>query len=122
MLGEGLARWALAGEGHHTSGARGGLFGGYLVGGGGTLRFLERQGRLLDQPHAALRTLAIDLVPQLGDLQLLMRDHGLVVRGARLGVRQFRLDVQRPRGRRQQCCLERGVILRQGFGGAGHGE
>jgi len=35
-------------------------------------------------------------MPQFGDLQLLMRDEGLIVRCASAGDRQFRLDLQRP--------------------------
>ena len=95
MLGERLARRALAGERRHIRGARGRLLGGDLVRGGRALQLSELQGQLVEQPHGALRTLAIKLVPQLGDLQLLMRNHGLIVGGAGLGDRQLCLDPER---------------------------
>jgi hypothetical protein len=74
MLGEGLARRALAGEGHHVGGPRHGPLGGDLVLTGRTLEFLECQFHLIEQPHRAFRTLAIELARQLLDLQSLVRD------------------------------------------------
>jgi hypothetical protein len=52
MVGEGLARRALASEGHHIRGP----------------------GHLVEQPHRAFRVLAIEPARQLLDLQSLVRD------------------------------------------------
>ncbi|MEJ0047106.1 MAG: hypothetical protein WDN04_14070 [Rhodospirillales bacterium] len=52
--------------------ARGGLLGGDLVLGRGGFQFLQPQFHLVEQPHGAFGALAIKLMPQLGDLQLLM--------------------------------------------------
>ena len=97
MSGKRLARRALAGKRRHIRGARGRLLGGDLVRGGRALQLSERQGQLVKQPHGALRTLAIELVAQLGDLPLLLRYHGLIVGGAGLGDRQLCLGLERPR-------------------------
>src|SRR5215470_2132942 len=74
MLGEGLARRALAGKGQHIGGPGHGPLGRNLVLGGRTLELLKGQLDLVEQPHRAFRALAIDLARQLGDLQPLMRD------------------------------------------------
>ena len=96
MLGEGLARRALADEGHHVGRLGDGLLGGNLVLARRTLEFLKGQRHLIEQLHAAFRALAVELARQLGDLQLLMCDQGLIVGGLGLGDRQFRLDPRRP--------------------------
>ena len=96
MLGEGLARRALAGEGHHIGGLGHGPLGGDLVLGRRTLELLEGQLHLIEQSHAAFRALAVELARQLGDLQLLMGDQGLIVGSLGLGHRQFGLDPGRP--------------------------
>lgn len=68
-----------AGRLRNIRGPRGRLLGGDLVRGRRTLQLIETQGQLVEQPYAALRPLAIELMPQLGDLQVLMCDHGLVI-------------------------------------------
>ncbi len=61
MLGEGLARRALAGEGHDIRRLGRGALGGDLVLAGRTLEFLEGQLHLVEQPHRAFRALAVEL-------------------------------------------------------------
>ena len=104
---EGLARWIFAGKAHHPRRLGDGPLGGDLVLAGGALEFLERQLHLLDQPPAAFRVLAIELVRQLGDLQPLMGDQGRIVGGLGLGHCEFRLDPRRPRRFRQALCALR---------------
>ena len=96
MLGEGLARRALARKGHHIRGLGHGALGGDLVFGRRTLELLERQLHLIEKLHGTFRMLAIELARQLGDLQLLMGDQGFIVGRLGLGYRQFRLDPCRP--------------------------
>jgi len=96
MLGEGLARRVLAGEGHHVGCLGDGLVGGDFVLARRTLELLEGQRHLVEQLHATFRALAVELARQLGDLQLLMCDQGFVIGGLGLGHRQFRLDPRRP--------------------------
>jgi hypothetical protein len=72
MLGEGLARRALAGKGQHIGGPGHGLLGRNLLLGGRTLELLEGELDLVEQPHGAFRALAIDLASELVDLQPLM--------------------------------------------------
>jgi hypothetical protein len=122
MLGKGLARRSPTGERHDLGGARRGLFGGDLVLGRRTRQFVEPQGELIEQSHHTLGALTVELALQLGDLQLLVRDQRLVVGGARPGIGQLRLDLERPRGGRLQRSLERGNIIRRGGDGVGHGE
>src|SRR5437764_6570593 len=74
MLGEGLARRALASKGRHIRGLGHGALGGHLVFGYRTLELLERQLHLIEKLHGAFRMLAIDLARQLGDLQLAQGD------------------------------------------------
>ena len=128
MLGEGLARRTLAGEGHHIGGLGHGPLGGDLVLGGRTLELLERQLHLIEQPHRAFRALAIELARQLRDLQLLMGDHGLIVGGLGLGHRQFRLDPGRPGRFLDALCalldqrrLQRGDVVAEVLGRRRHG-
>jgi hypothetical protein len=92
MLGEGLARRALASKGRHIRGLGHGALGGHLVFGCRTLKLLERQLHLIKKLHGAFRMLAIELARQLGDLQLLMGDQNLIVGGLGLGQCQFGLD------------------------------
>ena len=79
MLGKGLARRPLAGEGRHVRGLGRGDLGGDFVLGGRGLQFLQLQLHLVQQPDRALRARAIELALELLDLQLQMRDQGLVV-------------------------------------------
>ena len=70
MRREGLARGRLAGEGLDLGGPRRRLFGGELVFARPRFQFLELQLQLIQQARLALRALAVELAPQLGDLQL----------------------------------------------------
>ena len=128
MLGEGLARRTLAGERHHIDGLGHGPLGGDLVLSGRTLELLERQLHLIEQTHRAFRALAIELARQLCNLQLLMGDHGLIVRGFGLGRRQFRLDPGCPgrfldalRALRDQRRPQRGDVVGEVLGRCRHG-
>jgi len=87
MFGERLARRSLANERHHIHRLRCGAFGREFVLGCRTLELLEGQLHLVEQSNRALRMLAVQLARQLGDLQLLVRDQGLVVGGFSLGDR-----------------------------------
>ena len=121
--GKRLARRAFAVEARHLRRFCGGALRGDLILAGGALEFREGQLHLLDEPDAAFRALAVELVRQLGDLQLLMGDQRLIVGGLGLGNREFRLDPRRPgrflqallarrRQRRPQC----GNVVGQGLG------
>jgi hypothetical protein len=116
MLGKGLARRALADEGHHVGGLGDGLLGGDLVLGRRTLELFEGQRHLIEQLHAALRALAVELARQLGDLQPLMRDHGLIIGCLGLGHRQLGFDPRRPGTLGNQCRLQRSNVGGQRFG------
>jgi hypothetical protein len=93
-------------EGRHIRGPRGGLLGGELVFRCLSFRFLQAQLHLAQQPGAAFRALAIKLMLQLGDLQLLMGNQGLVGGGTGTCCGQFR--------------LQRIDIIRQLLGASGH--
>ena len=86
MFGKGWRR-SLANERHHIRRLRCGAFGREFVLGCRTLELLEGQLHLVEQSNRALRMLAVQLARQLGDLQLLVRDQGLVVGGFSLGDR-----------------------------------
>ena len=111
MRWEGLARRPLADEGGDIRGPRGGQLGRDLVFGRGALQLLEAELHLIEQLYGALRALAMERTPQLGDLQLLVRDDGLVIRGFGAGHGEFRFDTQRPRRRGMQCRLQRVDIV-----------
>ena len=95
MLGKRLPCRALAGEGHHVGGLGHGPLGGDLVLGRRTLELLEGQRHLIEQLHTAFRALAIELARELGDLQSLMCNQGLIIGSLGLGHRQFGLDPRR---------------------------
>jgi hypothetical protein len=59
----------------------------------------------------------MEFAPQLGDLQLLKRDQGLVVGGFGAGDGELRFDAQRPRRRGMQCGFQRVDIVRLGIAG-----
>jgi hypothetical protein len=127
MLGEGLARRALAGKGHHVGGVGHGLLGGDLVLGRRTLELLERQRHLIDQLHAAFRALAVEFARQLGDLQPMICDQGLIIGSLGLSHRQFRLDPRRPGlprdalgALREQRRLQRGDVVGEVLGRRRH--
>jgi hypothetical protein len=73
VLGEGLARRALAGEGRHRH------LGGDLVLGGRALQLLELQLGLIQKPRRTLQARAIELARQLRDPQPLVGDQGLII-------------------------------------------
>ena len=81
MLGEWLARRALAGEGRDGRGPRHRLLGGQIILGGRGFEFLELQLQLIEQAGAALGALAEAVAPQLLDVQLEVDDQGLVIGG-----------------------------------------
>ncbi len=93
MLGERLARGALAGEGRHRCGFGHGHLGDDFVLGSRTLQLLELQLDLIQKPGCAFRARAIELPRQLLDPQLLVGDQGLIIGG--LGSRhcEFRFSV-----------------------------
>jgi hypothetical protein len=116
MLGKGLARRALAGEGHHVGGLGNGLLGGDLILGRRTLELLEGQRHLIDQLHGAFRALAVDLAHQFLYLQALMCDQGLIVGSLGLGHCQFRLDPRRSFAFRDQRRLQCGNVVGEVIG------
>jgi hypothetical protein len=120
MLGKGLARRALAGEGHDIRGLGHGVLGGDLVLGRRTLELLEGQRHLIDQLHTAFRALAVELARQLGDLQPLMRDQGLIIGSLGLGHCQFGLDPRRSFTLRDQRRLQRGNVVGEVIGRRRH--
>ena len=83
MSGERLARWPPALDKLHHRGARG-LLGGQLVFGSTCCEIFELKLHLLEQPDLAFRAAAIELAPELLDLQLQPRDQRLGVRYERL--------------------------------------
>ncbi len=115
VLGEGLARRPLAGEGHDSRRLRNRALGGDLVLAGRTLEFLERQLHLVEQPQRPFRALAVELPGQLFDLQSLMCDYGGIVGSLGLGDRQFRLDPRRPGALGNERRPQRVNIVRQVF-------
>jgi hypothetical protein len=89
---------------------------------------LERQLHLIEQPHRAFRVLAIELARQLGDLQLLMGNQGLIVGALGLGHRQFGLDPGRLGGFLDALCAlhdqgrpQRGDVVWEILGRRRHG-
>ena len=96
MLGEGLARGTLAGEGRHRCGLGHRHLGGDLVHGGRTLHLLKPQLDLIQNPRCAFRARAIELARQLLDPQLLVGNQSLIIGGLGSGHRQFRFRVRRP--------------------------
>ncbi len=122
MLGERLARRALAGEGCHRRGLCHRQLGRDLVLGGRTLQFLELQFDLIEKARRAFRARTIDLARQLLDPQLLVGDQGLIIRGLGPRHREFRFGVSGPRGfddvpvaRRSQRRLQRVEVIWKGF-------
>ena len=93
MLGEGLARGALADERRHHRGLADRHLGGDLVLGGRTLQLLEPQLDLIANPRRAFRVRPIELARQLLDPQLLMSNQGLIIGGLGSGNREFRFGV-----------------------------
>jgi hypothetical protein len=115
MVGKGLARRALAREGHDIRGLRHDPLGGDLVLAGRAFEFLECQLHLIQQPHGALRARPVELARQFVDLKSLMRNHGGIVRRFGPGHRQFRLDPRRPGAFGKQRRAQRINLFRQVF-------
>lgn len=113
MLRERLAGRSLARERRHRRGrghprlGRGDL-GGDLVAGGAGLKLFELQLHLIQQPGGALGVRAVALTVELRDLQLQMRDQGLIVGCLGAGDGDLGAGGQKHR-------LERFNIVRQGL-------
>ena len=105
MLGERLARRPLALERPDRLRLGRRLLRGQLVLGRSRLQVLQLQFHLLEQPRLALRAAAVELAPQLLDLQLEMRDQRFVAGQIRLSVGRLGFSARRnaprlPRARR----------------------
>ena len=96
MLGEGLARRPLAGEGRHIRCLGHGALGGNLILGRRAREFLERQLHLVEQSHRPFRARAVELTRQFCELQSLVGDQGFILGGLGLGDRQLGFDPRRP--------------------------
>ena len=127
MLGKGLARRPLAGEGGDARRLRRCRFGGKLVLAGARLQLLELQLELIEQAPAALGAGAVLHAPELGDLQLQMRDQrlGRALPGLSLGKARLRFlgppdRVLRLPCRRLDQRLERFDIVRKRRNGGFH--
>ena len=95
MGGERLSGRTQPREGGDRCHLRCGPLGGDLVLGGGRFQLRKLQLQLIEEARRALRARPVDLASELGDLELLLRDHRRIV--GRLGA-----------GHRQLClqCLE----------------
>ena len=80
---KGIPFGALAFEPRHRGDLGDGDLGGQLIFGGTCFQFLELERQLIDEKGRPLRARAVELTLQLGDPQLLVRDHGQV--GRRFG-------------------------------------
>ncbi len=107
MLRERLAGGPPAREGRHRRGLTHRRLGGDLVLGGRGLQLFELQLHLIQEPGGALGVWPETLTVELGDLQLQMRDQGLVIGPLGAGLGELGL---RPRQRR----LQRFKVLRGG--------
>ena len=112
MLGEGLTLGALACKSTHCRRLRHGPFRRQLVLGGVGFQLFERQRQLLDQPRRTFRPWPIDLMFQLGDLQLLLGDQRFVFRRFRAGDREFSGDLQTLRALDCQRLLQGANVIR----------
>ena len=115
MLGERLARRALAGEGRNLGGPGRRTLGGELILGGRGFQLLELQLELVEQPGAALGALAEAIAPELLDLQLEMGDQRLVVGGLGPQGGRFRCHRDQLLLACQQQPLQALGIVRQGI-------
>src|SRR3954470_18638750 len=86
MLGERLARRALAGEGRHCRGLGHRHLGRDLVFGRRALQFLELQLDLIEKARPAFRARTIEFARQFLDPQLLVSYQGLIIRGLGLAT------------------------------------
>ena len=92
VRGERLSGRALAREGGDRCRLRGCPLGGDLVLGGGRFQLREIQLHLVEDARRALRARSVDLALELGDLELLLRDHRRIV--GRLGAGHRQLCLQ----------------------------
>ena len=83
---------------------RRGLLGRQLVLGRRRLELLELKLHLLEQPRLALRARAVELAPQLLDLELQMGDQRFAARQIRLRIGRFGRASPRARPRASQAC------------------
>ena len=83
---ERFARWGMAGRQAGPRRARQGSLGGGRLFRGGRLQLFQFELHLVDEPRRALRARAVELAPQLLDLQLEMRDQRRTARSVRLGA------------------------------------
>ena len=98
----------------------GGGFGRDIVLAGVGLQILELQLHLLEQAAAALGAGAVLLAPELGDLELEVRDHRLGGALARRSAGQPRLGVVGPQDRSSEQRLERADVVRKRQDGGSH--
>ena len=122
MLGEGLARGTLAGEGRHRRGLGHRHLGRDLVFGRRALQFLELQLDLIEKSRRALRARTIELARQFLDPQSLVSYQGLIIRGPGSRHREFRFGVcgpgrfdEVPVARRGQRRPQRREVIWKGF-------
>lgn len=113
MLGERLLDWSPALERGNARRLGGGGLGRELVLAGVGLKILELQLQLLEQAATALGAGAVLLAPELGDLQLEVRDHRLGRALPRRGGGQPRLGVIGPPDRGDEQRLERADVVRK---------
>ena len=90
MVRERRAIGTLARKSNNGCRPGGGLFSGKLILGRAGFQLFEGERKLLDQPRRALRALTVNLMLQLCDAKLLLRDQRHVFRGFRPSDRQFR--------------------------------
>lgn len=111
---ERLARWGMAGRQAGPQCARQGSLGGGRLFRGGRFQLFQFELHLVDEPCRALRARAVELAPQLLDLQLEMRDQRRTARSVRLGA-QPRSALGQDHG------VRGGEVGRERLGRRGHG-
>lgn len=114
MFGKRLPGRSLAFEGGDGSGLLGRGLGSNIVLGGVGLEIFELQFHLVEQAAGALGAGAVLLAPELGDLQLEVRDHGLGGALPGMGIGELGLGLIGSLGRARQQRLERFDIVRKG--------
>ncbi len=119
VVRERLARGALALEGGNVGCPRRGFRCQFVLGGVG-LQILELHLQLVEEPGLAFRARAVELAPELLDLQLQPRDQRVraAVRGPLPGGGRFGLQTRR--ALRQDHRMGGGEVARKGIGGVRH--
>ena len=120
MCGERLPCRSLALERGNARRLGGGGFGGEIVLAGVGLDILKLQFHLLEQATAALGTGAVLLAPELGDLELEVRDHRLGRAISRRGAGKPCLGIIGALDRDSEQRLERNDIVRKRRDGGSH--